>query len=393
MGTRMSEQPSNASGTRFCEIATAAEPFEFATGGAIGPAVLAYETFGTLNADKSNAVLVFHALTGSHHAAGIDAKGPGGNLWTPDCHTGWWDDFLGPHKAIDTTRFFVICANYLGSCYGSTGPNSVNPATGKPYGREFPWPTIRDFVDSQVRLLDRLGIGKLHAVMGGSVGGFCAADFAVRYADRVGIVMPIASGLRVTEATRVMNFEQIYAIEADPHFNGGDYYEGEPPRRGLTLARMIGHKTFVALRLMKGRAKQQIIQPEGELAAYMMRHSVESYMLYQGRKFVNRFDANAYLRIMHAWQTFDLPAQEADGDAVAALRPCRHQKWMLFSIDSDVCFFPEEQAEMADALKAATVPHTYITVHSDKGHDAFLLEPDLFGPHIRWMLEHPGAVK
>ncbi|MGF1571893.1 MAG: homoserine O-acetyltransferase [Sumerlaeia bacterium] len=373
--------------TQFLQIATPEKPFQLENGKVIKHARLAYQTWGTLNEKKTNAILVFHALTGSHHAAGFDEKGPGNSFWRESVKEGWWDDFIGPDKALDPRRHFIICANYLGGCYGSTGPSDLNPDTGKPYGREFPYPSVSDIVDSQMHLLDYFGIEKLFAVIGGSVGGFMSMDLATRYPERVRTVIPIASSLRATVLSKAMNFEQIFAIAEDANFNGGDYYGGEAPWRGLALARMICHKTFISLNVMEERAQDVIIQPDDLLSGYLLEHKIESYLLHQGKKFVRRFDANSYLRIINAWQSFDLPTKVAGGNAVKTFARCKNQHWVVFSISSDVCFYPNEQQAIVDALKANNVHHIYITAHSDKGHDSFLLEPDLYTPHMKLVLE------
>jgi homoserine O-acetyltransferase/O-succinyltransferase len=307
--------------------------------------------------------------------------------WTEECRRGWWDGFVGPGKAFDTDRYAVISVNYLGSCYGSTGPASIDPATGRPYGSSFPRITLADIVDAQVRLLEHLGIGQLHAVAGGSVGGVMCVSLATRYPDLVRNVIPIAAGLQVTALQRIHNFEQINAIENDPDFAGGDYYEGPGPVKGLALARMIGHKTFVSLAAMEERARSEVVQPGEGPAYYGVTNPLESYMWHQGQKFVQRFDANSYLRIMEAWQTFDLAAEAGVPGLEDLFTPCKHQRYMVFTIDSDVCFYPDEQEEMARYLKLADVAYRRITVHSEKGHDSFLLEPELFTPHISQTLE------
>lgn len=374
--------------TRYLEIATRDDPFVLHDGSRVGPLTLAYETYGELNARRDNAILLYHALSGSQHAAGYDPIGPGNRFWKGECHTGWWDGFIGPGRALDTNRYYVICANYLGGCYGTTGPSSIDPDTGRPYGSRFPYPSISDIVDTQILLLDHLGIDRVLATMGGSMGGFCVVDMAVRYPDRVRCVMPIASGLRATVLAKTLNLEQIYAIQEDPDFSGGDYYDGSFPTRGLALARMISHKTFVSLSVMESRARAEIVQPDDVLFGYKVQHRIESYMLHQGKKFVQRFDANSYLRIINAWQAFNLPRQMGFGDfdAKSTFAPCKGQQWLLFSIDSDVCYYPEEQAEMAQALKENKIDYQYITINSEKGHDSFLLEPDLFTPHMVFML-------
>jgi homoserine O-acetyltransferase len=356
----------------------------------LAPVTVSYEIYGDLNSDRSNAVLVFHALTGSQHAAGLNEAVPGlDGRWTEEVQVGWWDEFIGPGKALNTDEFAVICANYVGSCYGSTGPSSVNPASGRRYGSAFPRITLGDIVDSQVALLDQLGIGRLHAVIGGSVGGLMALSLASRYPERVDVVIPIAAGLGVTALQRIHNFEQALAIENDPMFNRGDYYDGPHPERGLALARMIGHKTFVSLKAMEERARTELVDRDETGGYVRITNPLESYMWHQGTKFVRRFDANSYLRIIEAWQTFDLLNQAGAGVLDELLRRCRNQRFMVFSIDSDVCFYPDEQEELAAALKRAGVPVRRITVHSDRGHDAFLLEPDLFAPHLRDSLTRP----
>ena len=358
------------------------QTFPLDSGESFDTITLAYETYGTLNSDASNAILVFHALTGSQHAAGINKSVPGvAPLWTDECVVGWWDSFIGPRKALDTERYFIICANYLGSCYGSTGPRSINPLTGKPYGSQFPQVSAWDVIRSQLCLLDSLGIDCLHAVIGGSMGGMLSILLATRCPQRVKNVLPIATGLETTVLHRVHNFEQILAIRNDPKFQAGDYYEQEPPKDGLLLARIISHKTFVSLEVMAKRAKQEITikQPIGHF--YELSNPIESYMFYQGKKFAERFDANSYLRIMDMWQRFSLNAQQPD-----LFKDCAHQEYLIFSVDSDVCFYPEEQKVIVQALEAARMNVKHITVHSDKGHDSFLLEPDLYAPYIHFIL-------
>ena len=366
------------------------EGMDLRNGDRLAPVTIAYEQYGRLNEDRSNAVLLFHALTASQHAAGINEEVPGvDGRWTRDVHIGWWDGFIGPGKALDTNKVAVICANYIGSCYGSTGPSTLDPATGRRYGSTFPRIDLADVVDSQIALLDHLGIDRLHAVTGGSVGGLMALSLATRYPERVDVVIPIAAGLGVTALQRIHNFEQSLAIENDPMFNGGDYYEGPRPDRGLSLARMIGHKTFVSLHAMEERARSEVVDRDETGGYVQITNPLESYMWHQGASFVERFDANSYLHIMELWQTFDLLAQAGVESLDELLRRCRDQRFMVFSIDSDVCFYPEEQERMMQALKAAGVPARRITVHSEKGHDSFLLEPSLFAPHLRQTLEQP----
>ncbi len=377
--------------TQFFTFGDQRHPFIFRTGEKLDSVTLAYETNGTLNADRSNAILVFHALSGSQHAAGLNRAVRGtGRLWTDDLHRGWWDDFIGPGKALDTDRYFVLCSNYLGGCYGSSGPTSPNPRTRKPFGRAFPTVMFGDIVDAQARLLDHLGIQQLHAAVGGSLGGLCATNFAVRHPNRVRRVIPIASGVELSIRQRILNYEQICAIEEDKHFHGGHYYGRRHPERGLALARMISHKTFISLDMMAERARREVVRPEEDRDKwYWMSHPVESYLRSQGLKFVQRFDANTYLRIIDAWQRFDL-CKEAGVQAVErAFAGCRAQRFLVFTISDDACFEPSLQERQCRVLGKARVPYRHITVHSDKGHDAFLLEPDLFAPHIAYFLaEH-----
>ncbi len=350
---------------------------------------LAYEQYGEFDDDASNVVLVFHALTGSQHAAGHNPSVPAvGARWTEEMHAGWWDGYIGPGRGIDTDRYAVLCVNYLGGCYGSTGPSSIDPDSGEPYGSQFPDLTLTDIVDSQVRLLDHLGIERLHAVVGGSVGGMMCAVFATRYPDRVGKVIPVAASLHTSSLQVLHNFEQMFAIMSDPDFKGGDYYPGTGPDLGLALARMIGHKTFVSLEALRDRARDEIMGSD-VIGGYAIGHPLESYMLHQGQKFVKRFDANTYLLVMKAWQQFDLVREVGgtSGRLESLLGRCRHQLWQLFSIDSDVCYYPEEQERSVAALREADVPARRFTVHSEKGHDSFLIEPELYTALLRDALD------
>lgn len=374
--------------TEFFQLATEDRPFFLQSGETLSPVVLAYERYGTLNRDRTNAILVFHALSGSQHAAGHNPAVEGvGGRWTEEIHSGWWDEFIGPGRGLDTDHFCVICVNYLGGCYGSTGPSSIDPRTGRAYGPRFPQMTIADIVEAQMALLDHLGIGVLHAALGASLGGLLALSLATRSPERVRTVIPFATGVRTTPLQRLHNLEQICAIEADPDFRGGEYYDGRPPNRGLALARMIGHKTFVSLGAMEERARSEVVRRNDTLAWYQLRSPLESYMLHQGQKFVERFDANTYLRILDAWNRFDLVREAIATDLVALFQRCRKQSYLVFTIDSDACFYPEEQAELMEVLKKAGVDATRITVHSDKGHDSFLLEPHLYRPFLRAVLQ------
>ncbi len=366
--------------TKFFEY----DELKLSCGETFGPVTLAYETHGTINEAGDNAILVFHALTGSHHVAGFTPDVPTvGNRWNAACQTGWWNDFVGSGKAIDTDRFFVVCANYFGGCYGSTGPSSINPKTDKPYGGSFPHIRFNDIVDSQLPLLDHLGIEKLHAVIGASLGGVLTLNFATRHPERVTNVIPIACGIKASILTRAHNLEQILAIENDANFKDGNYYDGEPPVRGLALARMISHKTFVSLQAIEKRAQNRFEQENDEFSWYKIRSPLASFLLHQGRKLVERFDANSYIQLIAAWSDFDIRKDAGAADYADLFSRCAHQSYLVISIDDDVCFYPGEQEEIRERVQDANVPCDYLTVHSDKGHDSFLLEPDLYTAAIR----------
>ncbi len=242
-------------------------------------------------------------------------------------------------------------------------------------------------VDSQMRLLDHFGIERLHAVVGASTGGMACLSLATRYPQRVDRVVPIASGLQTTPLQRVQNFEQIVAIQSDPDFRAGRYAPGAGPRRGLALARMISHKLFVSLRDMEQRSSAAIEPVEEANGWYGVRHPLESYMLHQGQKLPRRFDANSYLRILDAWQSFDLLREGGASDFAELFARCRHQRYLQFTIDSDMCFAPEEQLRLELALEEAGIENVRVTVHSTKGHDSFLIEPHLYGPQLKFFLE------
>lgn len=365
------------------------QPFPLSGGGSLPRVDVVYQTWGTLNEGKSNAILLSHALSGSHHACGYNPCIPqAGELWSEELHQGWWDEFIGPGKALDTDQYYIISANYLGGCYGTTGPRSVNPETGKPYGSSFPHLSVVDQVRMQIGLLDSLEIAQLHASVGPSVGGLVTLSLATLHPERVRTVIPIASGMKTTVLNRLILFEQILAIENDPYFNGGDYYDGPRPDYGLALARMISHKTFVHLDAIEKRARQEVRQDDETLAWYKVQDTFQSYMLHQGKKFVKRFDANTYLRIIDMWSRYDACKDAGVNSPAELFLRCKEhgQKFLVFSIDSDFCFYPEEQAEIVHGLEQAGVNTMHITVHSDKGHDSFLLEPALYTPHIAYAL-------
>lgn len=363
--------------------------FTVAAGTTLRSPRIAYESYGELNADGSNAVLLFHALSGSHHAAGVNEGIEGVSFWSSELQAGWWNDFIGPGKAIDTDRFCVLSPNYLGGCYGSTGPASLDPTTEEHYGSRFPRITVGDQARFASRLLDELGIEKLHAVVGPSVGGLCALTFANLFPERVQKIVSVASSYQNTILNRLLLFEQILAIENDPHFAEGDYYQGQAPHLGLALARMISHKTFVHIDAFERRAKREIVPETEMLSWYNVTDPFQSYMLHQGKRFTQRFDANTYLRIVDMWSSFNALKEagvETPAELFAPSREHGHD-FLVFSIDSDFCFYPEEQAALVADLEKAHVAVTHLTVHSDKGHDSFLLEPHLFCPQLKFHLE------
>lgn len=371
-----------ATETRFFTFASES-PFTLSAGGELSPVTIGYEMYGELNEDRSNLVLLFHALTGSHHAAGHTAQVEGvGERWNAEVQEGWWDDFIGPGRALDTERYCVVCANYIGGCYGSSGPASIDPATGEPFGVSFPRVSFADIVRSQLALVDHLGVDRLHAVIGPSTGGMACLSLATLFPDRVDRVVLVATGMETTPLQRIHNFEQIRAIENDARFLAGDYGPGAPPSAGLATARMISHKTFVSLQDMQARSRSRIEVSSAEHSWYGIRHPLESYMEHQGQKFAVRFDANSYLRILDAWSQFDLVGTAGVGNFDELFARCSEQRYLVFSISSDVCYYPSEQQVMAGTLARAGIDLTHITVHSDKGHDSFLLEPHLFSPHL-----------
>lgn len=324
---------------------------------------LMVETYGTLNANKSNAVLVCHALNASHHVAGVY---PG-----QERSEGWWDNMVGPGKPLDTNRFFVVGVNNLGSCFGSTGPSSLNPETGKPYGADFPFVTVQDWVNAQARLADRLGIQKFAAVMGGSLGGMQALQWSLSYPDRLAHCMVIASTPKLSAQNIAFNEVARQAIVSDPDFHGGHYYEhGVVPKRGLRLARMVGHITYLSGDDMAekfGRNLRNQDYSYGLDADFQ----VESYLRYQGDKFADYFDANTYLLITKALDYFD-PARHTGGSLAKALEAVK-AKFLLVSFTTDWRFAPDRSREIVEALMANQRDVSYAEIDAPHGHDAFLL--------------------
>lgn len=376
--------------TQYFKYGSIDSPVKLHRGGELPGVTIAYQTWGELNEAKDNAILICHALSGSHHVTGFNPDIPeAGVLWQAEMHQGWWENFVGSGKVIDTDKYFVISANYLGGCYGSTGPMSIDPRTQKPYGSSFPHLAVCDQSDLFYELIKSFDITQLHASLGPSVGGLVTLTLATRHPEIVRNVILIASGFKTTVLNRLILFEQILAIENDIHFNGGDYYEGKHPNDGLALARMISHKTFVHLDAIEKRARQEIKHDKESLKWYELKDPFQSYMLYQGKKFVKRFDANTYLRIIDMWSSYDAIEQSGHSSSASMFAAAKkhNQRYLVFSIDSDFCFYPEEQEIIVNHLKDAEVENIHITVHSEKGHDSFLIEPEFYAPHISYLLK------
>jgi homoserine O-acetyltransferase len=340
------------------------EPLPLKAGRTLASYELVYETYGTLNADRSNAVLVCHALSGHHHVAGYPEDNP--------AKTGWWDNMVGPGKALDTNRFFVIGLNNLGGCHGSTGPVSVDRATGKPYGAAFPVVTVEDWVASQARLLDRLGITRLAAAMGGSLGGMQALQWTLQYPERIGHAVVIAAAPKLSTQNIAFNDVARQAIVSDPDFHGGDFYgQGTIPARGLKLARMLGHITYLSEDLLGEKFGRDV--KGGEYGFnYEVEFEIESYLRYQGDKFAQVFDANTYLLMTKALDYFD-PARSAGGDLAKALAAAK-AGFFVASFKSDWRFPPERSREIVQALVKSGKRVTYAEIDAPHGHDAFLLD-------------------
>jgi homoserine O-acetyltransferase len=327
-----------------------------------------FETYGTLNAARDNAVLICHALSGDHHAAGYHADTPH--------KPGWWDNCIGPGKPVDTNRFFVVSPNNLGGCAGSTGPLSLNPATGEPFGPDFPLVTVRDWVESQARLADALGIETWAAVMGGSLGGMQALQWSVDYPNRLRHAVVIAAAPRLSTQNIAFNEVARHAIRSDSDFHAGRYYEhGVVPARGLMLARMLGHITYLSDDVLMAKFGREL--RDGKLNyGYDIEFQIESYLRYQGESFVKRFDANTYLLMTKSLDYFDPAAKFGDSLAKAVART--QAKFFVASFSSDWRFSPARSREIVRALLDANLDVSYVELESELGHDSFLLEIPLY---------------
>lgn len=345
-------------------------------GRTLGPVEVAYETYGKLSPARDNAVFVCHALTGDAHAAGYHE----GAVPRP----GWWDVMIGPGKPIDTNRYFVICANVLGGCRGTTGPSSTNLATNQPWGLDFPVVTIGDMVKVHKRLTEHLGIERLLAVVGGSMGGMQVLDWAVRYPRSVAAAIAIASTPRLSAQSIAFDAIGRTAILNDPKFAGGAYAEGDGPAQGLAIARMIGHITYLSDAGMHEKFGRQLRHADRYRYDFSSEFSVETYLDHQGRTFVERFDANSYLYVTKAMDYFDLAAQHA---SLAEALKGVYARFLIVSFRSDWLFTPAQSRQLVDALLASEKHVTYCDIDSDYGHDAFLLEPERLGRLIRGHLD------
>lgn len=343
------------------------QPLLLACGKTLDEYQLVYETYGQLNATKSNAVLICHALSGHHHAAGYHSM--------EDKRPGWWDAYIGPGKPIDTNKFFVVALNNLGGCHGSTGPRSINSATGKAWGADFPMIRVRDWVSSQARLADALGIETWAAVVGGSLGGMQVMRWALQYPQRIRHAIVIASALKLSAQNIAFNEAARKAITSDPHFHDGHYLDHDSlPKNGLAIARMIGHITYLSDYAMGEKFGRDLRSGNFDLGnAEPVEFQIESYLRYQGDSFANTFDANSYLRITKALDYFDL-AREYEDDPVIAFKQA-HAKFLVISFSTDWRFAPERSHEIVNALVGANKAVTYAEIESKFGHDAFLL-PD-----------------
>ena len=349
--------------TLFLSLAAPEHSLALDGGQTLASHTVAYQTWGQLNADRSNAILIFHALSGDSHVAGIHEDG----------RTGWWDLMVGPGLAFDTNRFFIICANVLGGCKGSTGPSSANPATGRPYAMDFPVVTIYDMARAQRPLLDLLGIEKLHAVTGASMGGMLALAFAQLYPEMTGRVVALACAHANHAQAIAWNKIGRRAIMDDPLWRGGNYYGSPqgPPKRGLAVARMIGHVTYISEGAMDRKFGRALQAAEKESFSFGVDYSVESYLAHQGSIFHERFDANSYLYITRAIDYFDFSAKTG-GDLVAAFAETR-ARFLFLSYDADWLYSPERNEAMAVAARAAGRDAAHHKIHAPLGHDAFLV--------------------
>jgi len=357
------------------------EPFALESGATLSPVTLTYETYGRLNKDKSNVILICHALTGSAHAAGYHSD--------EDTKPGWWDDCIGPNKAFDTNRFFIICSNVLGGCYGSSGPTEIDPTADEPYGLNFPVVTIGDMVNCQVKLVDHFGIGKLLCVAGGSMGGMQVLEWAAHHSDRLHAAIPIATTAH--HSPMLIAFSEVgrQAIYADPRWNDGDYHtHDEKPDAGLAVARMVAHITYLSEESMDQKFGRRLRGREKYGYEFKTEFEVESYLKYNGSKFTQRFDANSYLYITKAMDYFDLA--QPSGSLPAAFLEAAHIKYLVVSFTSDWLYPSYHSKDLVRALHAVGADVSYLDIESSWGHDAFLLEVETMTTLLQSFMERLG---
>ncbi len=350
------------------------------SGASLGPITIAYETWGKLSAKRDNAVLVAHAFSGDSHAAGFYPDDPEG------AKPGWWDSMIGPGKGLDTDKYFVICANILGGCMGTTGPSSINPETGAPFGLDFPMMTVGDIIESQKALLDHLGISSLHTVVGGSVGGMQVLEWCVRYPDLVRSAIPIATTMRHSALAIAFNEVARQAIMVDPKWNRGNYYDSEKPDLGLSVARMIGHVTYLSDEAMRRKFGRKLQNKANFSYGFDVDFMVESYLRYQGSKFVKRFDANSVLYITKAADYFDLVNREPPAKSIQDIRGMEI-KFLVISYTSDWLYPTYQAKELIQALKRADLDVSFCEIEADCGHDAFLIPDKRLGTLIGGFLD------
>jgi homoserine O-acetyltransferase len=360
------------------------EPLELESGKRLGPIDVAYETYGKLNEAGDNAVLICHALSGNAHVAGVNSP--------EDKKTGWWDVMVGPGKGIDTNKYFVICSNFLGGCSGTTGPCSINPETGKPYGLDFPIITVADMVKVQKLLLDKLGIKKLLGVIGGSIGGMQVLQWAIAYPDFVKSAIAVATTTHLGAQSIAFDAVGRNAILADSNFSGGQYHGAKGPDQGLAIARMIGHITYLSEQGMRAKFGRKLRGAESYSYDFNSEFAVETYLDYQGQSFVERFDANSYLYITKASDYFDL--QKDYGSLEKAFAKTK-SRFLIISFASDWLYTPSQSEDIVNALVASGKDVSFCNIASDYGHDAFLLEPEILGSFISGFLDatHRPGVK
>ncbi len=334
------------------------------SGARLGPVTVAYETYGTLNTDNSNAILILHALSGDSHVAGYYRAG--------DEKPGWWDNMVGPGKGIDTNKYFVICSNVIGSCMGSTGPCTINPGTILPYGLDFPVVTIGDMVSAQKSLIEHLGIKKLLCVIGGSIGGMQVIEWCLRYPDMVFSAIPLATTTKHSALAIAFNEVARQAIMADPKWNKGNYYFGPKPDLGLAVARMIGHITYLSDESMRQKFGRRLQDKSDFSFNFDADFQVESYLRYQGKKFVDRFDANSFLYITKAADYYDVEKQHGNGSEVKAFSKTK-AKFLVVSFTSDWLYPTYHSRSMVKAMKKNALDVSFVEIEADWGHDAFLL--------------------